>query len=113
MGLTEIYKSTKMVSTKELSAAINKLAKRVAALEKNIKGGKDIDNVNKKSQLNKFTKQELVQWAIKKGLNVTVTKEKLVKLIWNHMTESDSDSDSDSDSSESESDSSDSDSDSD
>jgi hypothetical protein len=53
---------------------------------------KKIEKVTSKSQLNNFKKGELVKWAIKNGIKITVTKKKLIDFIWEHLSESETDS---------------------
>ena len=78
-----------------------------------------IDSCEKKTDVAKFTKKELLDWIKNREITLKEASKKLkddlVKFVWKHLnTESDSDSDdSDSDSDDSESDDSDSDCDSD
>jgi hypothetical protein len=69
---------------------------------------KSIDDVQKKSELTKFTVKELKEWIKENGISTKKLadkyKEELVKLVWKnlrkaHIDESENDSDSGSDSS--------------
>jgi hypothetical protein len=77
---------------------IKKLAERLSKLE-SFMYTKRIAHVKSKSQLLKFTKQELINWAVKEGLDITKTKKEIAEVIWVHIN-NDSDSDSDSSSSD-------------